>query len=64
MHWSFGKSSARCDLVFVERAADVIRKVDQIRATWANGDSTDGSVKANNISTGLNQDSVRTITPR
>jgi hypothetical protein len=38
MHWSFGRSSARCDLVFAERAAEVTCKVDKIRSAWAAGD--------------------------
>jgi hypothetical protein len=38
MHWSFGRSSARCDLVFAERAAEVTCKVHKIRAAWAAGD--------------------------
>jgi hypothetical protein len=40
MRWSFGRSSARaaCDLVFVERAADVTCEADKIRSAWAAGD--------------------------
>jgi hypothetical protein len=40
LHSSFGRSSARaaCSPVFVERAADVICKVDKIRAAWFVGD--------------------------